>query len=138
MKIPSFFAALLIYASAVCCGFVGMQPSASDDESELARLMRTMYDDAETIRKAVLEKRPPEDFREKFRAIHTAQPTDPDVRNENFAAFGNGFLIALDRLYQNEGDQVQNFNTMVLSCIACHQRYCPGPIGKIKKLYIGN
>ncbi|WP_448519741.1 hypothetical protein [Rhodoflexus sp.] len=138
MKPLHFLLALLIYVSAGGYGFVSPQPMPQNDDSELALLMRAMYDDSETIRKAILEKRLPEDFREKFKAIHTATPTDAGVRDENFAPFSNGFLFALDRIYQNEGDQVQNFNTFVLSCIACHQKYCPGPIRKIQKLYIKN
>lgn len=138
MRAPVFLLALLVYVSAVGYGFISPQPMLQNDDSELALLMRAMYNDSETIRKAILEKRLPEDFREKFKAIHTATPTDIDVRDENFGPFSSGFLLALDRIYQNDGDQIQNFNTVVLSCIACHQKYCPGPINKIKKLYIVN
>jgi hypothetical protein len=140
MKAPHFLLALFIYVSTVGYGFISLQPIPVDnnDESELALLMRSMYNDSEQIRKAILEKRLPDDFREKFKAIYTANPTDPEVRDENFAPFSTGFLLALERIYQNQGNQVENFNTVVLSCIACHQKYCPGPISKIKKLYITN
>ncbi|MCS7018933.1 MAG: hypothetical protein RMJ87_00130 [Cytophagales bacterium] len=138
MRASHFLTALLCYLSAVGYGFISPQPLTTHEDSELALLMRTMYNDAETIRKAILEKRLPEDFREKFKAIYTAQPTDPEVKDENFTPFTNGFLQALDLLYQNGDDQIENFNTVVHSCIACHQQYCPGPINKIKKLYIHN
>lgn len=139
MKAVHILSALLVYLSAASYGFIGSQPILqNDDDSELALLMRAMYNDSEIIRQAILEKRLPEDFREKFKAIHTATPTDANVRDENFKPFSNSFLLALDKVYQDDDNRVENFNTVVSTCIACHQKYCPGPIRKIQKLYIKN
>jgi hypothetical protein len=125
---------LWFFLSAVLYSFTAA-PRQDDEASELARLMRQMYTDSEQIKTAVLERRLPADFREKFRAIHTATPTDPAVRDKNFAAFSKNFLKSLDRVYVGK-NQVDNFNKMVNNCLACHASYCPGPMNRIKKLTI--
>jgi hypothetical protein len=125
---------LLFFVSAVLYSFTAA-PRQDDEASELALLMRQMYTDSEQIKAAVLERRLPADFREKFRAIHTATPTDPAVRDKNFAAFSKNFLKSLDRVYTSQ-NQVDNFNKMVNNCLACHASYCPGPMSRIKKLTI--
>jgi len=107
-----------------------------NDDSELAWLMRQMYEDGEKIKLAVLNNQLPEDFREKFKNIHTATPTDASVRGEVFDTSAKAFLATLDKFYTEKENQVENFNLVVHACIACHQNYCPGPIKKIKKLAI--
>ncbi len=107
-----------------------------NDDSELAWLMRQMYEDGEKIKLAVLNKQLPEDFREKFKNIHTATPTDAGVKGEVFDTSAKAFLATLDKFYKEKENQVENFNLVVNACIACHQNYCPGPIKKIKKLAI--
>ncbi len=107
-----------------------------NDDSELAWLMRSMYDDGEKMKLAVQNKQLPEDFREKFKNIHTATPTDSTVKGEVFDASAKAFLQTLDKFYTEKENQVENFNIVVNACVACHQNYCPGPIKKIKKLAI--
>jgi hypothetical protein len=107
-----------------------------NDDSELAWLMRSMYEDGEKMKLAVQNKQLPEDFREKFKHIHTATPTDAAVKGEVFDTSAKAFLQTLDKFYQEKENQVENFNIVVNACVACHQNYCPGPIKKIKKLAI--
>lgn len=107
-----------------------------NDDSELAWLMRSMYEDGEKIKLAVQNKQLPEDFREKFKNIHTATPTDAAVKGEVFDTSATVFLQTLDKFYTEKENQVENFNIVVNACVACHQNYCPGPIKKIKKLAI--
>lgn len=107
-----------------------------NDDSELAWLMRDMYQDGEKIKTAVQNKQLPEDFREKFKNIHTATPTDAAVKGEVFDTSAKVFLQTLDKFYTEKENQVENFNIVVNACVACHQNYCPGPIKKIKKLAI--
>ncbi len=124
----------LLFATAILYSFT--QSTAQDDEtSELALLMRQMYTDSEQIKTAILEKKLPADFREKFKAIHTAIPTDAGVRDQNFALLSDAFLKQMDKVYVGK-NQVENFNKMVNGCIACHSTYCPGPIKRIQKLTI--
>ncbi|MEM6299743.1 MAG: cytochrome c, partial [Bacteroidota bacterium] len=83
----------------------------------------------------------PEDYRDKFKAIHIAEATDPDTRDESFEAMSEAFLKRMDQLYekQQSGDQELikgGYNLMVQACMNCHASYCPGPMVRIKKLYI--
>jgi len=112
-----------------------------NDDSELALLMRRMWDDADAMKKAIESGEVPEDYREKFKAIHEAKATDPDTRDEQFEGMSVAFLASMDQLYkrQQEGDkeQIKNgYNLMVEACLNCHQSYCPGPMVRIKKLRI--
>jgi hypothetical protein len=107
-----------------------------NEDSELAWLMRQMYDDSEKIRTAILNNSLPNDFRKKFKSIHTATPTDMSVKGEVFDHSAKAFLQTLDKFYTNKENQVENFNLVVNACVSCHQNYCPGPIKRIKKLSI--
>ncbi len=107
-----------------------------NEDSELAWLMRQMYEDGEKMKVAVQQKQLPEDFREKFKNIHTAIPTDASVKSDVFDASAQAFLKTMDKFYTEKENQVENFNLVVNACVACHQNYCPGPIKKIKKLAI--
>jgi hypothetical protein len=109
------------------------------DSSELSKLMRGMWNDSDLMKKAILEGKMPDDFREKFVAIHTAAPTDADTKKENYDEMAKSFLASMDRIYAVQGDKEElsrAFNLMVNQCVACHQTHCPGPIVKIKKLSI--
>ncbi|GAB4135251.1 MAG: hypothetical protein OHK0045_01640 [Raineya sp.] len=104
--------------------------------SELAVLMREMYDDADLIKKAVLNKELPPDFRKKFAYLHWASPTDADTKTEAYPDMAKAFMDNLEALY-NEKDtekRIKKFDIVVQNCITCHQSHCPGPIKKIKKL----
>lgn len=106
--------------------------------SELAVLMREMYDDSETIKQAILSGKFPPDFREKFRYLHSATPTDKDTKTEAYPDMAKVFEENLNQLYQekDEKKRIKRFNIVIQNCITCHQSHCPGPIKKIKKLNI--
>ena len=155
-----FFLATLIFVSSILVNCKEQQESKTDEEkdkqattvslkptqvdktkypnedSELAWLMRQMYEDGEKIKLAVLNKELPEDFREKFKNIHTATPTDASVKTEVFSTSAKAFEQTLDKFYTEKENRIENFNLVVNACVACHQNYCPGPIKKIKKLTI--
>jgi len=103
--------------------------------SELALLMRSMYTDSEKIKQAVVEGKFPEDFREKFKKIHSAVATEAEMKDAAFAAMANVFLKNMDKLYDNQ-NQIDDYNILIQSCLACHQNHCPGPMSRIKKLVI--
>lgn len=106
-------------------------------DSELALLMREMWNDSDLMKHSVLERKIPQDFREKFINIHSAIPTDPDVKTADFKVMGDALVASMDKIQNSEEkDLITNFNLMITSCVACHQVHCPGPIVKIKKLEI--
>lgn len=106
-------------------------------DSELALLMRQMFDESMAAKKLIQEGKPAPDFSDQFVTIHTAQETDSTVRTEEFRAMSELFLSQVEQLENApEEDRVTAHNNMVASCLACHKVYCPGPMVKIKKLRI--
>jgi cytochrome c556 len=107
------------------------------EPSELASLMRSMYEDNMELKKAIEEGYIPESFPEDFYKIHTANATNPGDINETYKALADKYLQDMERVIQSDEASVRrNFNEMVNTCISCHQIFCQGPIPKIKKLAI--
>ena len=104
--------------------------------SELAVLMREMYDDTDLIKKAVINKELPPDFRQKFAYLHWANPTDTDTKTEVYPDMAKAFMDNLEALYAEKDTEkrIKKFDIVIQNCITCHQSHCPGPIKKIKKL----
>lgn len=105
-------------------------------ESELALLMRSMYERNLDLREQIMQGEIPASFPEDFKRIHSA-PASEEL-NETFDA------LALEYIRNMEGitaasDPVEArkaYNTMINTCASCHQIYCQGPLAKIKKMRI--
>lgn len=106
-----------------------------NDASELAGLMREMYDDMEKLKSSTQKQKKTKDFREKFKKMHSATPTTEDMKKETYNPMATGFMAIMDNYY--EDPSIENYNVLVNSCITCHQSHCSGPIVRIKKLFIG-
>ncbi len=105
--------------------------------SELASLMRAMYEDNLKIKADIEKGIVPTTFPEDFYNIHTAKATDPSEINATFKSFADLYLTNMHEITDSDSTTVvKAFNNMVNTCISCHQIYCQGPIPKIKKLYI--
>ncbi len=103
--------------------------------SELAALMREMFLESEKMKETIKADKIPVDLRIKFATMQNLKPTDPEMITEPFGTMAKEFLKSMDKLYE-EKNQVQDYNMMVQSCLACHQNQCPGPMVRIKKLLI--
>ncbi len=113
------------------------EESVMYEPSELASLMRKMYEDNQKLKAQVENGEIPESFPEDFYTIHTAEATDPSEINETFKAFAEVYLSDMEAIIASDSATVTAaYNKMVSTCISCHQVYCQGPIPKIKKLYI--
>ena len=106
--------------------------------SELAVLMREMYDDADLIKKSILKKEFPPDFRQKFAYLHWATPTDSTTKTDAYPDVATAFMNNLEAFYAEKDAEkrIKKFDIVVQNCITCHQSHCLGPIKKIKKLKI--
>ncbi|MCS6796388.1 MAG: hypothetical protein NZ516_10555 [Raineya sp.] len=106
--------------------------------SELAILMREMYDDMDSVKKLVLRGELPMDLREKFAYLHSATPTDSDTKHENYPDMAKAFMDNLNRFYEEKDKEkrLKLYKVVVQSCISCHQTHCTGVVKKIKKLEI--
>tara|TARA_Y100000589_G_scaffold136859_1_gene130938 strand:+ start:43260 stop:43724 length:465 start_codon:yes stop_codon:yes gene_type:complete len=109
-----------------------------NEDSELTLLMRDVFNKTERIKKAIEQNQPLPDWYSNYiddlKKIHSATPTDPEIKESTFFAF-------VDLLNQNALDLKQypdkeHYTQLVNSCVKCHQTYCPGPIVRIKKLYV--
>ncbi|TVR83277.1 MAG: hypothetical protein EA409_03190 [Saprospirales bacterium] len=110
-----------------------------NDDSELALLMRFMYDDMERVKKEIenggkasIEFDPEEMF--------TAEPTDSaQVSTEHYKAFGKSFIAAYNAFQNaNTKDLARQYSVLVQSCMTCHQSVCPGPMRRIENLYLAS
>ncbi len=107
-------------------------------DSELALLMRQMYLDADTIKQHILknEGNITDEFIAKLEQVHSAIPTDLSVKTPEFEAFNKLLITTAKTAQEDVNDKMTGFNDLVARCIDCHQSFCPGPIGRIKKLKI--
>jgi len=103
--------------------------------SELSKLMLAMYDESEQIKQQI-KNGEPLSFKLDYKRILTAKATDEDkTHSPNYQAMAKLYLHQIDSL--KNSDQVQaskSYEKMVMSCVACHQAMCPGPLSRIKKL----
>jgi hypothetical protein len=112
-------------------------PINPNGSSELAILMREMTALTDSVNHRLLSGRPIGPYPEKFEAILTARPTDSTINEPVFMGFANNYLDKLKGLYANEkGDLIPPFNTLVNSCITCHENFCQGPIKRIRKMVL--
>lgn len=105
-------------------------------DSELALLMRAMFDDAARM-KAQLDKGEQVTPNIDHKKILTAHATEPHkAASAQYKAFSAAYLNIIDSFEQAQKDDIDALYTdMVNSCIACHQSLCPGPIVRIEQLY---
>ncbi len=107
------------------------------EASELALLMRKMYDDNVEIGHQIEAGNIPESFPEDFYNIHTAIATPGMLHDTTF--YNNmaaQYLANMDRITEAK-DPAQAkiaYNEMIMTCAGCHQVYCQGPLGKIRKM----
>ncbi len=107
-------------------------------DSELALLMRKLFDDAEAVKNKIEAETGniSINYIESIKNCRTAVPTDPDVQTPEFHAFNDLLIHEAELLLTAKENRADKFNAMVGRCIDCHTTICPGPIDKIKKLYI--
>jgi hypothetical protein len=106
-------------------------------DSELALLMRDMYDDGMVTKEEMLQGKQPE-VRVKYHKMHTAKATEPEkVATPNYNAFAQAYEDAVTSFLKSDpSHRVETYQSMINSCMNCHQTMCPGPTRKIKHLYL--
>ena len=134
---------LLIVAILAFCGLAFVAPRSAPvpqdlkPPSELALMMRNMATFMDTAKSRTLlgVDRPP--YPEQFKKMKTATPTEGMVENEVFDPFADFFLTTLNSYYKaKKKDRVQRYNALVQACANCHMQVCPGPLVRIKKMYV--
>lgn len=105
-------------------------------DSELALLMRDMFDDCMAMKEAIYDGGAPS-FSHDPQAIFTAHATEPEkAASPEYQALGKAYLAAA-RAYESAAPEERKayFQGVIHTCMACHQELCPGPTRKIRRLY---
>ena len=138
MKAQIFIIVLALTVVLTSCGKNdGVAPINPNGDSELALLMRDMFDEAMRM-KGQIEKGKIPKIVKQFKEMHTAEATEPDkVAMPIYKTFTDAYHESLTALEQASSQNAhQAFNGVVQSCMNCHQAMCPGPIVKIEKLWV--
>ena len=103
--------------------------------SELALLMRKMYDNLKLVGDEIHANQPVSDsLLQGYERIFVAEATNPEELDGKFDGFARGWMMELEAF---EADRTEEkYNNLMKACVHCHESYCPGPIPKIKRLQI--
>ncbi len=104
-------------------------------DSELALLMRAMFDEAVQIKRQVANEEPIS-LKIDYEKILTAHATEPEkAASVQYQAFAKSYLQSIKDLQSASPAQGEAFYlNMVENCMTCHKALCPGPMVVIKKL----
>lgn len=117
-------ACLLVVGSS----FTGGQGPALD------KLMKKMAVYIEQEKKNIEAGQPPQPFPVNKKQFSKAKGPERKIVPEH-QQYIDGFYTALDKYYTvtAPAERKEAFNTVVNSCITCHQHECPGPVMRIQK-----
>ena len=105
-------------------------------DSELTLLMREMFAYYDGIKDDIADGSFKEDVKT-FTNIHKAVATTPEKSlSPLYQAMATNYTQSVDAVNKSTSDRKKAFNLMVDNCMSCHQQMCPGPMVRIKKLYI--
>lgn len=140
LRQPVIFLALLLSGYLLSCTAKAAQneapPLNPNGDSELALLMRAMFDDALLMKQQIEEGKPPRPGLD-YQKILTAEATEPaKTASDTYKVHALSYLQTIKALQQAGAAQASTlYNNMVNSCMGCHQALCPGPTVRIRKLY---
>jgi hypothetical protein len=111
-------------------------PINPNGDSELALLMRAMYDDLAQVKAAIARGEQPV-LAVAHADLLTAAATEPEkAASPTYQVFARSYLQTLQALEQGEIAQASAlFKGVVDSCMGCHTALCPGPKMRIRHLY---
>lgn len=104
-------------------------------DSELALLMRSMYDEADRIKKQIANKEPVTISldHEKILSAHATEPKK--AASPEFKTFAKAYLETVNKFEgANHEESIVIYESLIKNCLDCHKSVCPGPIVKINKL----
>lgn len=141
MKRVYFIAAVgvLFFAGLMACEQADQPEKETEivmaEDSELALLMRDMTEETVAIRRALKngEQHP---LWNRIEELHTATPTDSTRTGPIFGAFSDSFIRSVKEMESADSLKVKHFNAVIDRCMDCHGTYCPGPMKRIKMLYV--
>lgn len=113
------------------------KPLNPNGDSELALLMRQMFEDGERVR-AQIQQGEAVSIQVDFEKIMTAKSTDPaKMQGPDYPHFASSYVEAMKALRDAPPAEAQErYTAMVATCMNCHENSCPGPMVRIKKLIL--
>ena len=136
MKKLFFFFLLLSSIYILSCSDIKKNTS---NDSELTLLMREMFDEGTSIKAQILNGEKPL-IADKAKRLLSSHSTDPKVAmSDEYKIFAQSYLAAIEALENANPETIEKpYEVMVTSCMNCHRKLCPGPMVKIKKLYLNH
>src|SRR5687767_7448218 len=108
-------------------------------DSELAILMRDMFDEGMLVKQDVINGESPELGLE-YHHINTATPTEEGKNaTVEYQLFAKAYEASIERFKNaSDADRPAAYQNMVDNCMNCHSVVCPGPMVRIKKMYLSD
>ena len=105
-------------------------------DSELALLMRAMFDDGMRAKQLILDGKVPE-IQCDYQSLHTAESAMPEkVASTEYMLYAKSYEASVEALLtESPAGKAAAYQSMVNACMNCHQTMCQGPMVKIKKMY---
>ena len=112
-------------------------PINPNGDSELALLMRDMFDEGMQVREKIKNGEMPK-LALDFEKIHTAQATEPEkAASPEYKVHALSYIQAVNAFKNADKNNLESsYTDMVNACMGCHKALCPGPIVKVKKMYL--
>ncbi|MCB0765813.1 MAG: hypothetical protein KDB95_01240 [Flavobacteriales bacterium] len=133
---------LVIAALAGCFMSGERTPAEAGQEltppSELALMMRHMAAHADSVKAALSRGDGLPAYPKEFKGLMQAEPTKGmHIDPITFPTFAKDYQLKLDELYKVQpAKRQQAYNALVQGCANCHGSHCPGPLMRIKKMYM--
>jgi hypothetical protein len=144
MIIPGLLALFLGLSGLMSCGLDSQGTRSGrvinpNGDSELAVLMRDMYDDGMETKRQILTGEVPE-ISVDYHHIRHAEATEPEKAGSNdYKLYAHAYEALTDSLLAAApAERGSAYQLMVGACMNCHQAMCPGPMVKIKKMYLSD
>lgn len=133
-----FLSLMIVFQLSISsCANSEAKPLNPNGDSELALMMRAMHENGMDVKQQLLLGEKPE-ITVDCQKLHTAKATEPaKVANPLYTGYANAYEEAVknfDREYH--ADRAGAYQHMVDACMNCHREICPGPMVKIKKMYL--
>ena len=114
-----------------------IMPINPNGDSDLALHMRELFDEGMKVKEKIKNGELP-DLLLDFEKIHTAKATEPEKKDSPaYKVHALSYLQAVEALKNaNKNDVEKSYTDMVNACMGCHREVCPGPMVKIKKMYL--
>jgi hypothetical protein len=119
------------------CSRSEAKPLNPNGDSELALVMRSMHENGMEVKQQLLRGEKPE-LNYDCPKLYTAKATQPEkVATPLYEGYANAFESSVKAFEQEfNADRVGTYHSMIDACMNCHQEICPGPMVKIKKMYL--